>query len=256
MARKEEHEEAENNERWLVSYSDFITLLMVIFVVLYSMGQTDVAKYKQLAESLQSAFTFGSAAKVVDPQINQTSGGLENGEAKPIVVQDIPSVAPKSEEVANELTQMLANSNLGNEVSVQTNVEGVLISLSEKLIFPSGTAEIPQDVYPVLDVIIQMLQGNENLIRLVGHTDDQPSQDSRYPDNLSLSVGRAIAIADYMISKGIDPSRLIVSGRGQYDPVFPNDSDEHRALNGRVDIVIIYKVQEDTISLQQVTVTP
>jgi chemotaxis protein MotB len=256
MARKEEHEEAENSERWLLSYSDFITLLMVIFVVLYSMGQTDVEKYKQLAESLQTAFTFGAASKVVDPQINQTSGSLENGEAKPIVVQDIPSVAPKSEEVANELTQMLANSNLGNEVSIQTNVEGVLISLSEKLVFLSGTAELPDDVYPILDVIIGMLQTTDNTIRLVGHTDDQPSLDPRYPDNFSLSVGRAMVVANYMISKGIDPSRLIVSGRGQYDPVFPNDSPEHRALNGRVDIVIIYKVQEDTISLQQVTVTP
>lgn len=256
MARKKPESEGENNsERWMLSYSDFMTLLMIIFVVLYSMGQTDVAKYKQLAENLQSAFTFGGSTQLIDTQINKQSGNLENGEAKPIVVEDIPSVAPKTEEVANELTQMLAGTNLGNEVSVQTNVEGVLISLSEKLIFKPGTAELPDDVYPVLDVIVDMLKNNNNKIRLIGHTDDQPSADPRYPSNLELSVARAIVVANYMTSKGIDESRFIVSGRGQYDPIFPNDTDEHRALNGRVEIVIVYNLQGDTINVGTVDIT-
>jgi chemotaxis protein MotB len=255
--RKESEGESEgNSERWLLSYSDFMTLLMVIFVVLYSMGQTDVAKYKQLAESLQTAFSFGSTAKIVDPKINQTNGGLENGKAQPIVVPDIPSAAPKSEEVASELTKMLSTSNLGNEVSVQTNVEGVLISLSEKLIFKPGTAELPSDVYPVLDIIIDMLKSNDNSIRLVGHTDDRPPQDSKYPDNMALSVARAMVVADYMISKGINPERLTVSGCGQYQPVFPNDTDEHRALNGRVDIVVVYKVAQNSVGISNVNVAP
>jgi chemotaxis protein MotB len=255
MARRKQEAESEgNSERWMLSYSDFMTLLMIIFVVLYSMGQTDVAKYKQLAQNLKEAFTFGSS-QLIDTQINKQSGSLQNGEAKPIVVQDIPSVAPKSEEVANELTQMLAGSNLGNEVSVQTNLEGVLISLSEKLVFMPGTAQLPDNVYPVLDVIVNMLQSNTNKIKLVGHTDDQPSADPRYPSNLELSVARSMVVANYMISKGIDPSRIIVSGRGQYDPIFPNDSDEHRALNGRVDIIIVYNIQEDKISLGTVDIT-
>ena len=66
-----------NSERWLVSYSDFITLLMVLFVVLYSMGQTDVQKYKQLADSMRTAFSLGGAVKVVDSSINASGGSQE-----------------------------------------------------------------------------------------------------------------------------------------------------------------------------------
>jgi chemotaxis protein MotB len=258
MARRREESEGESggSERWLLSYSDFITLLMVIFVVLYSMGQTDVQKYKQLANSFKAAFTFGSTSKVIDTQINQNAGGLQNGQAQPIVVPGIPSVPPKSEEVAAQLTQMLAKNNLGNEVSVQTNVEGVLISLSEKLVFKPGTAELPASVYPILDVIADMLKPLNNSIRLVGHTDDQLPQDPKYADNMELSVARAMVIANYLISKGIDPSLLTVSGQGQYKPIFPNDTPEHRALNGRVEIVVIYNVQENQVGIDNVNITP
>ncbi|MEN6522776.1 MAG: flagellar motor protein MotB [Anaerolineaceae bacterium] len=257
MAHREEEEaESGGSERWLVSYSDFITLLMCIFVVLYSMGQTDVEKYKQLADSLKSAFSFGGPVEVIDSRINEAGGSIENGQAKPIVVPGIPSEPPKSEEVANELTQMLAINNLGNEVSVQTNIEGVLISLSEKLVFVPGTARLPSDVYPVLDIIVEMLKPIENSIRLVGYTDDQPPQDPRYANNMELSVARAMVVTDYLIKKGISPERIIVSGRGQYHPIFQNDTPAHRALNGRVEIVIIYNVESSVIGIDTINIAP
>jgi chemotaxis protein MotB len=121
-------------DRWLVSYSDFITLLMVMFVVLYSMGQVDVQKYKQLAQSMRAAFAGGGAPdKIVDSQINQASGGkTTDGSPNPIVIPGIPEKPTASEEVAGSLSSMLSKSNLGSEVSIQTNIEGVLISLVKK----------------------------------------------------------------------------------------------------------------------------
>ena len=245
----------ENSERWLVSYADFITLLMVLFVVLYSMGQVNVQKYKQLAESMRAAFSLGGATKVIDTTINTSGGTLDNGQPKPIVVPGIPEAPPKSEEVAGELTQMLSGAGLGNQVSVQTNVEGVLISLSEKLVFKIGTTEMPADAYPVLDTIAGMLKPIANPIRLVGHTDNSPPL-APYKTNMELSVARAMVIGDYLVSKGIDPSRLIISGRGEFDTVFPNDTEEHRSLNGRVDIVIIYKVDSSVVGDPSIKVAP
>ncbi|HCE16263.1 MAG TPA: hypothetical protein DEQ80_00250 [Anaerolinea thermolimosa] len=249
-------EGGENSERWLVSYADFITLLMVMFVVLYSMGQVDVEKYKRLAESMRMAFSLGGPAKVVDSQINQSGGSMENGQPKPIVVPGIPESPPQSEEVAGQLTQMLAGSNLGNEVSVQTNIEGVLISLSEKLVFSPGRSELPPEVRPVLDTIVAMIRQIDNPIRLVGHTDDSPSTDPRYPTQWELSIARAMVVAQYLIDSGIDPSRLTVAGRGPYDPIFPNDTEEHRSLNGRVDITIIYQVENSLIGPSEIKVAP
>jgi chemotaxis protein MotB len=238
---KKKHEEHENSERWLVSYSDFITLLMVMFVVLYSMGQVDVKKYKQLADGMRAAFSVGGPVKVVDAQINQESGSSEDGKPNPITIPGIPQKPPESQEVAGELTTMLKNMNLGNAVSVQTNIEGVLISLSEKLVFTPGTAVLQKDAYPVLDTIVDMIRPVDNQIRIVAHTDNSKPTDPKYSDNWELSAGRAVVIANYLVFKGISPDRLMVSGRGEFQPIFPNDTPEHRSLNSRADVVIVYK---------------
>lgn len=256
MAHRHEEEEPENNERWLVSYSDFITLLMVMFVVLYSMGQVDVEKYKRLADSMRAAFSLGGAAKVVDSSINQNGGNSKDGEPNPIVVPGIPQRPPASAEVAGDLTSMLKGSKLGSEVSVQTNIEGILISISEKLVFTQGTAELQPDALPVLDTIANMLAGAENPVRIVGHTDNTPPVDPRYKNNWELSVGRAWTIANYLIDHGVQPSRITISGRGEYEPIFANDTPEHRSMNSRADIIVVYNVEGTVIGVGGPSVAP
>jgi chemotaxis protein MotB len=256
MAHAAEEEHEGHDERWLVSYADFITLLMVLFVILYSMGQINVEKYKRLAESMRSAFTLGGASQVVDSQINQAGGTSEDGTSKPIVVPGIPEGPTQSEEVAGQLTSMLASQNLGNQVSVQTNIEGVLISLSERLIFREGEVDLPPEALPVLDTIVGMIRPIENKVRLVGHTNNIPSTNPLYPSNWELSLARATSVAKYLMNAGVAPERLIVSGRGEYAPVFPNDTDQHKALNARVEIVIVYQVESDVINASMPNILP
>ena len=253
--RKEEHEE-HHDERWLVSYADFITLLMVLFVVLYSMGQVNVEKYKQLAESMRTAFTVGGPAQVVDSQINSAGGTSEDGSSKPIVVPGIPEGPTQSEEVAGQLTSMLSTQNLGNEVSVQTNIEGVLISLSERLIFKNDQVELPAEALQVLDTIAEMLGPISNKVRLVGHTNNSPSTNPAYPTNWDLSLARATTVAKYLINAGIAPERFIISGQGEYAPVFPNDTDQHKEMNARVEIIIIYKIDSNVIDINSPSIVP
>ena len=237
-------------DRWLVSYADFITLLMVLFVVLYSMGQTDMKRYKALALNLKAAFSVGGAPpKVVDPQIDQTGGLNTQSVAQPITIEGMPMVASVGNEVAGKLTDLLKENGLGSEVSVQNNVEGVLISLSQNLTFVEGRAELQPSAYPVLDTIATMLTGIENEVRVIGHTDNNPPLDPRYPDNWSLSLARANEITRYFQTKGVNPTRLIPSGRGEYQPIFPNDSPEHRNLNSRAEIIVIYPIGSDAIQL-------
>jgi chemotaxis protein MotB len=236
------------SERWLVSYADFITLLMVLFVVLYSMGQVDIERYKQLASSLRAAFS-GGPTRIVDPGIDQTGGAKEDTTAAPIVIPGIPQVPVDSVEVAGQLTDLLAAANLGGSVSVQNNIEGVLISLSEKLVFEPGTAVLQSDAYEVLDTIAKMILPLENEIRIIGHTDDTLPTDPAFQNNWELSLARAMIISDYFEVHGVNPQRLMVSGRGQYKPVFPNDTAEHRALNSRAEIIVVYSVTSDVINL-------
>lgn len=235
-------------DRWLVSYADFITLLMVLFVVLYSMGQVDVVKYKQLAESMRAAFQFGGPVKVVDSQISSGGGNSLEGSPDPIVIPGIPEKPTESEEVAGDLSALLASNNLGSEVSIQTNIDGVLISLSEKLVFTPGTAVLQDAAYPVLDTIVGMLLPTENNIKIVGHTDSTPPSDPKFANNWELSTGRAMVIANYMMQAGVKPERMIITGRGEFDAIFPNDTAEHRALNSRADIIVVYEVDSNVIT--------
>jgi chemotaxis protein MotB len=235
-------------DRWLVSYADFITLLMVLFVVLYSMGQTDMQRYKALAQNLKAVFTVGGAPpKVVDPKIDQTGGLNSETIAQPITIEGMPAVSSVGNEVAGKLTELLKENGLSSEVSVQNNMEGVLISLSQNLTFIEGRAELQPSAYPVLDTIAAMLVGIDNEVRVIGHTDNSPPLDPKYADNWSLSMARANEIVRYFQKKGITPDRLIPSGRGEYQPVFPNDSSEHRNLNSRAEIIVIYPIGSDAI---------
>ncbi|MDD5369531.1 MAG: flagellar motor protein MotB [Anaerolineaceae bacterium] len=252
MSRRTGHAEAEgegSSERWLVSYSDFITLLMVMFVVLYSMGQVDVKKYKLLSDSFKAAFTLGGAVQVVDSKIDQQGGTQQDGQPNPIQVPGIPQKPPESAQVAGELTAMLASSGLGSGVSVKTNIEGVLIAISEHLVYAPGSADLQAEAYPVLDTIIKMLLQINNSFRITGHTDNTPPKDSRYKDNWELSVARANVIAEYLVSHGVSPTRLTIAGRGEYEPIFPNDTEEHRALNSRSEIVIVYPVDTNKMGI-------
>jgi chemotaxis protein MotB len=238
------------NDRWLVSYSDFITLLMVLFVVLYSMGQTDLQKYKELSEAFATAFGGGST-RVVDPSISSIGSTTDDMTTAPIIVPGLPMVSSNSQtQVANDISDMLVQADLTSDVSIQNNVEGLLISLSEELIFVPGSADLLNpDAYGVLDKIIEMVKPLENEIKVVGHTDDTPPVDARYSDNMQLSLARAYTITNYFQQQGIDPTRIIASGRGQFQPIFPNDTDEHRSLNGRAEIVIVYTQDVDMINL-------
>jgi chemotaxis protein MotB len=235
-------------DRWLVSYADFITLLMVLFVVLYSMGQTDIKKYKRLADSLKSAFS-GGTSRVVDPQIDSTSGSeTTNASPAPIVVEGLPMTSSTGVEVASDLSNMLEQAGLDSDVSIQNSVEGVLISLSEKLLFGPGTADLIPEAYPILDKIVEMLKPIPNDVRIVGHTDDSPPTDNRFANNWDLSYARAMVIVNYFVDHGVSSNRLIPTGRGSFQPVFPNDTAEHRALNSRADIVVVYYDEVDVIN--------
>jgi chemotaxis protein MotB len=236
------------DERWLVSYADFITLLMVLFIILYSGSQVDVSKYKELAQSLSAAFG-GGPVKVIDPLINNVGGGSDNQVPRPISVPGIPMETLNTRDVTSQLTDILTTSQLSNELSVQNNIEGMLISLGEKLVFKQGTADLQEGAYPLLDKLIEMIKPLPNEVRVIGNTGSQPPADPRYRDNWELSMQRAMTIVRYLVDHNVDPKRLMPAGVANTRPLFPEDTPEHQALNSRADIVIIYQVTSSIIDL-------
>ena len=231
----------ENAERWLLTYADMITLLMVLFVVMYAISTTDVRKFTVLAQSFSAAFNTdvfdGSQPITVTsgvetaPDLGQYDSGLG------VVASDFRSVNASVRDAA-------IATGLGNEIQVTKVPEGIAIQIDSTLLFQSGRATLdPKDIAVLaqLDGVVKPLP---NKLRVEGHTDDLPPDGLFFADNWQLSTGRALAVLEQMRVDGIDQSRLSAAGYGEFDSLVPNTSDANRAKNRRVDILILYPPED------------
>ena len=265
--KKNKHEEEANHERWLVSYADFITLLFAFFTTLYAISTVDAQKAGKLVASMQVAFdsaVFNSGSRSL--ALSQGSGGAASYSremvqsltpAKGVNPRDIslkgmedlkfsPAIRPVlSGEHALGRLKRSVETLLGAEIlkgTVRIHIEprGLIISLGEKGVFDSGSDQIKPEGRVLLDTIATSLVSLGNYIRIEGHTDNVPISNSRFPSNWELSAARATGVLTYLISKfGLFPEALSVAGYGEYRPAASNDTEEGKARNRRVDIVVL-----------------
>lgn len=229
----------ENHERWLLTYADLITLLMVFFVVMYSMSLTDANKFRQVKVALERAFNVdvlrGTDAKSV--------GG--DAEGSTTTVAQAIFAAPESLQLtgirlASQVQAVVLGTGNAPTIAVISDAEGVLVRMSGSFLFDSGRAELKPNVLPVLDVVAAELRTLPNDVRVDGHTDNVPVNSPRYPTNWELSSARALAVIRYLAeSGGVPASRLIAAGYGEFRPLAPNDTREQRSLNRRVEIRVL-----------------
>ncbi|OIQ62915.1 OmpA/MotB family protein [Neomoorella thermoacetica] len=211
--------------RWLLTYADLITLLMAFFIVMYAVSKVDMARYQQLAQALSQIFT-SSAGSMVLPE-------LGNGN----------QVTPPDELAgfSQDLQPYLAEQGLKDQVFVTATDQGLIISFTGSVLFDRGQATLRPASVPILQKIAGYLGQVPNYIGVAGSTDDLPINTSQFPTNWELSVIRATTVIRYFTeTAGLSPSRFVALGYGQYHPLFPNNSEEDRRKNRRVDI-IIYK---------------
>jgi chemotaxis protein MotB len=253
MARKKHHEEGHvNHERWLVSYADMITLLMVLFVVLFAMGQTDKAKLDALRSSLQRAFSVEVLRGAEPTSLKGSSGASIIPPVVPLAItQEVmavtgqttpdPKMVQALQEVRDALTQVPVPSDTSGSVDVGASREGIVISLTGNLLFDSGKSDLKPRGMTLMDTLAERLRTMPNDIRVEGHTDNIAIATPLYPSNWELSSARATTVARYLAEQGdIEPNRLSAAGYGEFHPIAPNDTREGRARNRRVDLVVLF----------------
>lgn len=231
MSRKRHLEEKHaNNERWLLTYADLITLLLVFFVVMYSISSADENKFKKLSASMQKAFNV-----LVLQGTDTTAVGGEAGPDQGNALLD-SFISTRSDilKVADEL-------GVGSHVNVALQREGIAISLSGNLLFDSGRADLKPGSVKILDKIAERLKAMPNEVRVEGFTDNIPVGSDQYPTNWELSTARATMVVRYLSEvAGVPPARLSAQGFAEYRPVTDNNTKVNRAQNRRVDILILY----------------
>lgn len=233
--------EKDNSERWLLTYSDLMNLLLILFIMLYSMANVDVAKYQQVAQSLRSVLGGNSSAGSV---IGSGAGGaslLELDANAPSPVMPAQLEEQQMESVKQTVTDIIQKQGLQGEVEVSMQERGVVISIKEKVLFKSGSADIEPGSLQTIERIgkvLTALKGKQ--IRIEGHTDSDPIKSSRFPDNQELSTARANSVWRIFVNiLGMDPKTISATGYGEFRPLVPNDTPEHKAQNRRVDIAVL-----------------
>jgi chemotaxis protein MotB len=244
MRRTWSERESERHERWLVSYADFITLLFAFFVVLYASSQADRHKALKASESVRRAFDG-------PPKVSQVLGGTVDdvgqgnkmlhgpgGARAPAIPQAPADLSP----TGDLLRESLAEDIRAGRISIHTETRGLVVSLQEAAYFVSGDDRVSPAGIPVLRKIAATLENIPNPIRLEGHTDSVPIHNSRFQSNWDLSAARSIAMLEALNTQfSIDSSRMSVVGYADSFPLETNDTEEGRAKNRRVDIVILNK---------------
>jgi len=227
----------DNEERWLLTYSDLITLLFVLFVVMYAISTTDVRKLIVLEQSLSAAFN----ANVLQ---GEQAISIDNGQTTSVEQDQTASGTSPVQSDLNAIKAALEDyaigQGLGGEVEVGMAPQGIVIRLNDALLFSSGRANLDDHALGLVKQVVDIIKPLTNQVRIEGNTDDQPPDGILFTSNWDLSTARALAVLKAMVSMGMDPSRLCAQGNAQYNPIVPNTDDASRAKNRRVDIVILY----------------
>lgn len=257
--RKKKHdEEHENLERWVVSYADFITLLFAFFVTMYAISRVDEQKLGSAVESLQRA--LGSLIPV---QITQRDAGAFTPTSTPIgkgIINDLDiRLAERErkafEKLVAEIQKQIEENLMGieqrkrppfNQIKYILEKRGLVIRVPDSLFFNSGEASIRPEFIPILNALGKSLETIPNLILIEGHTDSVPIQTAKFPSNWELSTARATTVVRYFISNfNFKPEKLSATGFAEFRPIATNATPEGRALNRRVDVVILSSAEEN-----------
>lgn len=247
LRRQRRHKGQENHERWLITYSDLITLLMIFFVVMYAMSNINQQKFVSLEQSLATA--LHKSSQIPEGQSSLlTSPTLALNQHQASTGQTMTSQSSQASQLAadksldnlyNEVKQYIAQKHLQGNVKIYNQTRGVQITLRDVVLFDTGQAALRPDAQALLSGLVPFLQSLPNPIVIEGYTDNQPIHTVEFPSNWELSAARAMGVVEFFVGKGISPPRLSGVGYGQYHPIVPNDSAVHRQMNRRVNIVIL-----------------
>jgi chemotaxis protein MotB len=259
--RRQSHaeEEHESDERWLLTYADMITLLMALFMVLFSISSVNISKFVSLQHSLQDAFSGRilpggraleeSGGSTTSPQVAATPAASTPAATNEGADRKAADAAAKAQAKAEEedfkalkqrVDEYAVSHGLQSKVTTLITKDGLVIRLlTDKLLFASGEATVQPAGRGLLAKIGGMLRAeSKHAIRVRGFTDPLPIHTAEFPSNWELSAGRAASVVRAFAGAGVAPQRMEAAGRAALDPVATNVTAEGRARNRRVEVLL------------------
>lgn len=245
MARKKKSSNNElTGDEWLGTYSDCVTLLMTFFVLLYSMSTVDAQKVQAISQAF-SIMSGKSADSILQYDMYEGSQPVLGGESK------IENTIEQSEHIDEktmyeQVKEYVEQNNLNTAIDVAQDKNGVVLQLRDNILFDSGKADLTDQSKDVLEKINTLISTMSNSIQVEGHTDNVPISNSQYQDNLALSSARAASVVRYFTQVKNQPAvRFSAVGCGESRPKVENTSEENKAQNRRVNILIVSDMDKE-----------
>ena len=244
-------EEPMSHERWLVSYSDFVTLLFAFFVVLFAATYRDNQAIRRLSKAIHNGFqtlgAFSADESGYGGPYASLSSNLDSDSSR--VANQQQNHNPASAGTAidmfalkKQLESAVGKELQDHEIVMQVTPEGFVISLKELGFFNSGEANLLPGADAKIAKIAKILAKPGLEIRVEGHTDNQPIHTSQFRSNWELSSARAMNVLLLLVNQcGFDPTKISASGFGEFRPVSDNSTAAGRRMNRRVDLVVVQK---------------
>ncbi len=207
--------------RWVVSYADFVTMLLALFMVMYAVLRIDNQKLTEFQNKMHKTFSEQPIENVTKYQANSKINSTQNANIEKILRDNISQ---------------------SKSIKLLKGDKGLIIRLNNTLLFDEGSAKIKENAQKPINEITKVLTKIDNPVIIEGHTDSTPIKNVKYQSNWELSTARATNIIDYMVkNRKISPKRLCAVGYGEYMPVADNTTISGRMLNRRVDIIVLDK---------------
>ncbi|MEJ8307300.1 flagellar motor protein MotB [Saccharibacillus sacchari] len=279
MAKKArpEHHEEHADESWLLPYSDLMTLLLALFIVLYAMSSANVSKFEAMAEAFDSVFNGGKG--IMEHTSTTDESNTQDGsksDAEKSVEQMAAEAKDTKKDTANEtlaklkkkeqedltklkkqLDSYIEKNGLSNQLETNLNQSQLQITISDKALFASGEATVKPSSRTLGASIANILKNFPGYnIQVIGHTDNVPIFNNNFKSNWDLSSGRANNFLQVLLqNKNLDPRRFTAIAAGEYQPIASNATASGRAQNRRVEVSIIRNYQDSTNTISTTNAT-
>ena len=232
------------DERWVLSYADLVTLLLGLFIIMYSASELDLKKFEDISVGLARAFNVD-----VKEGLDGGTAIFEGGRGILPGPVNTNQLDTELDAIKKALEEGAAGRGLDGDFILLQDEDRIVIRLANSLVFPSASADLRAAAEPLLQVIGDVISALPNDIRVEGHTDNVPVGTDRFPSNWELSTARATAVVRFLTeSASVDPTRIFAAGFGEFGPVASNSTPEGRAANRRADVVVLYPHSSETES--------
>jgi chemotaxis protein MotB len=225
----------EESAGWIVTFSDLVTLLLVFFVLMFSISTMNLNKFKYAIKSIQ--LHLGEEHPAVD--LLEIITEPPEPEKKKFTLEDISGIKTREQKMMDDINEIIDETRLGDHVVI-TRADGkIMLRIKGAVLFESGAATLNPGSSPILDQIVRIINDySEYNVNIKGHTNDRPIRTERFPSNWELSSIRATNVLKYLIRSGVDPVRLTATGYAELLPLVENTSAENRSINRRVEFVL------------------